>query len=92
MSDYMENGSPDLLLNESPFRELSLGKATRNTCRLWFTFSFCFFTICHLSASAQLDAKNWQRFVPLRVLCLSICAVDLLLRISILRAEPNKRA
>jgi hypothetical protein len=67
MSDYMENGSPDLLLNESPFRELSLGKATRNTCRLWFTFSFCFFTICHLSASAQSQYQTSTDFAKFAI-------------------------
>jgi hypothetical protein len=40
----------------------------------------------------QRTQKNLQRSALRRFLCLSISAADLLLRISILRAEPNRRA
>jgi hypothetical protein len=39
---------------------------------------------------ASTDAKNRQRSALRRFLCPSISAADLLLRISILRAEPNR--
>jgi hypothetical protein len=67
MSGCMESGSPEVLLNEFPFRELSLGKARRNSLGLWFIFSVCFFAICHLNASAQSQYQSSTDFAKFAI-------------------------
>jgi hypothetical protein len=63
----MESGSPDALLNEFPFRELTLGKARRNTLGLWFIFLVCFFAICHWNASAQSQYQSSTDFAKFAI-------------------------
>src|SRR6201984_347721 len=61
----MENGSPDL--NEVPFRQLTLGKARRDRCWLWFIFSVCLLTICHWNASAQSQYESSTDFAKFAI-------------------------
>jgi hypothetical protein len=67
MSDDMENGSPDLLLNKFPFRKLTLGTVTRSTLVLWFIFSVWFFAICSWNASAQSQYQSSTDFAKFAI-------------------------
>jgi hypothetical protein len=67
MSDNMGNGSPCLVLNESPFLKLFLGKARHNSRRLWFAFSFFLFSICHWSAFAQSQYQSSTDFAKFAI-------------------------
>jgi hypothetical protein len=67
MSGCMESGSPEVPLNEFPFRKLTLGKARRNSLGLWFIFSGCLFVICHLNASAQSQYQSSTDFAKFAI-------------------------
>ena len=58
----MDGGSPDVLLNEFPFRELTLGEARHNTLGLWFIFSVYLLTVCHWKASGQSQYQSSTDF------------------------------
>jgi hypothetical protein len=67
MSDYMENGSPDLPLNKFPIRKLTRRKVRRSTLLLWFIFSVWFFAICSRNASAQSQYQSSTDFAKFAI-------------------------
>jgi hypothetical protein len=67
MPGGMDGGSPDVLLNEFPFRELTLGEARHNTLGLWFIFSVCLFSVFHWNASAQSQYQSSTDFAKFAI-------------------------
>src|SRR5258705_9363691 len=67
MWECKENGSPDLKLNEFPFRELILGKVRGNIRWLWFIFSVYLLTVCHWNASGQSQYQSSTDFAKFAV-------------------------
>ncbi len=63
----MENGSPDLQLNEVPVRELALGKARHHIRRLWFIFSVYLLTVCQWIAFGQSQYQSTTDFAKFAV-------------------------